>query len=47
MGSESMTHSAFDLMGYWLRGYEVERNNCFNKFELVGQKFPDKTTLAN
>ena len=25
-------------MGYWLRGYEGERNNCFSKFQLVGQK---------
>ena len=25
-------------MGYWLRGYEGERNNCFSKIELVGKK---------
>ena len=25
MGSESMAHSAFGLMGYWLRGHEDER----------------------
>ena len=25
-------------MGYWLRGYEGERNNCFSKIQLVGQK---------
>ena len=24
-------------MGYWLRGYEGERNNCFSKIQLVGQ----------
>ena len=25
-------------MGYWLRGYEGERNNCFIKIQLVAQK---------
>ena len=40
MGYESI---ALDLeaegqMGYWLRGYEGERNNCFSKIQLVGQK---------
>ena len=25
-------------MGYWLRGHEGERNNCFSKIELVGPK---------
>ena len=25
-------------MGYRLRGYEGERNNCFSKIQLVGQK---------
>ena len=24
--------------GLWLRGHEGERNNCFSKFQLVGQK---------
>ena len=38
MGSESIAHSAFGLVGYWLRGYEGERNNCFSKIQLVGQK---------
>ena len=33
-------------MGYWLRGHEDERNNCFSKIQLVGQKYRDKTTLA-
>ena len=33
-------------MGYWLRGHEGERNNCFSKIQLVGQKNGDKTTLA-
>ena len=30
-------------MGYWLRGHEGERNNCFGKIQLVGQKYRDKT----
>ena len=34
-------------MGYWLRGHEGERNNCFSKIQLVGQKYRDKTTLAS
>ena len=34
------------LMGYWLRGHEGERNNCFSKIQLVGQKYRDKTTLV-
>ena len=25
-------------MGYWLRAHEGERNNCFSKIQLVGQK---------
>ena len=34
-------------MGYWLRGYEGERNNCFSKIQQIGQKYRDKTTLAS
>ena len=34
-------------MGYWLRGHEGERNNCFSKIQLVGQKYRDKATLAS
>ena len=44
MGSESIAHEA---EGYWHRGYEGERNNCFSKNQLVGQKYRDKTTLAS
>ena len=53
MGSESfminiIAHSAFSLMGYWLRGHEGERDNyCFSKIQLVGQKYRDKTALAS
>ena len=38
MGSESIAHEAEGRMGYWLRGHEGERNNCFIKIQLVGQK---------
>ena len=46
MGSESIAHEAEGQMGYWLRGHEGERNNCFSNIQLVGQKYRDKTTLA-
>ena len=45
MGSESIAHEAEGQMGYWLRGHEGERNNCFSKIQLVGQKYRDKTTF--
>ena len=38
MGYGSIAHNAKGRMGYWLRGYEGERNNCFSKIQLVGQK---------
>ena len=38
MGYESKAHEAEGRMGYRLRGYEGERNNCFSKIQLVGQK---------
>ena len=38
MDFESIAHEAEVRMGYWLRGYEGERNNCFSKIQLVGQK---------
>ena len=38
MGYESIAHEAEGQMGHWLRGYEGERNNCFSKIQLVGQK---------
>ena len=41
MGSESIAHSVFGLMGYWLRGHEGERNNCFSKIQLTGQKYQE------
>ena len=46
MGSESLAHEAEGRMGYLLRGHEGERNICFSKIQLVGQKYRDKTTLA-
>ena len=39
MGSESIAHEAEGQMGYWLRGHEGERNNCFSKIQLVGKKY--------
>ena len=33
-------------MGYSLRGHEGERNNCFSKIQLVGQKYQDKATFS-
>ena len=39
MGSESIAYGAQRQMGYWLRGYKGERNNCFGKIQLVGQKY--------
>ena len=41
MGSESVAREAEGQTGYWLRGYEGERNNCFSKIELVGQKYTE------
>ena len=38
MGYEAIAHEAGGQMGYWLRGYEGERNNCFSKILLVGPK---------
>ena len=33
-------------MGYWLRGYEGERNTCFSKIHLVGQENIETNYLA-
>ena len=38
MGYESIAHEALGRMGYWFRGHEGDRNNCFSKIQLVGQK---------
>ena len=38
MGYESIADEAEGRMGYWLRGHEGERNNCFSKIQPVGQK---------
>ena len=46
MGSKSIAHEAESRMDYWLRGHEGERNNCFSKIQLVGQKYRDKTFKA-
>ena len=38
MGYESIAHEAEGRMGYLFRAHEGERNNCFSKIQLVGQK---------
>ena len=47
MGSESIAPEAEGRIGYWLRGHEGERNNCFSEIHLDGKKYRDKTTLAS
>ena len=47
MGSESVANEAEGRMSHWRRGHEGERKNWFRKIQLVGQKYRDKTTLAN
>ena len=34
-------------MGSELIAHEGERDNCFSKIQLVGQKYQDKTNLAS
>jgi len=46
MGYESIAHEAEGRMGYWLKGYEGETNNCFSKIQLVGQKNIDTKHLS-
>ena len=43
MSYESIAHEAEGQMGYWLRGHEGKRNNCFSKIQLVAQKNRKKT----
>ena len=47
MGSESITPEAEGRIGYCLGGHEGERNSCFSKVKVVGQKYRDETTLAS
>ena len=48
MGYESIDHEAEGRMGYLLRAHEGERNNCFSKIQLFGQKkYRDKTSFAS
>ena len=46
MGSESIAHEGERRMGYWLRGHEGEKNNCFSKIQLVYQKYRDKKNFS-
>ena len=47
MGSESLAEGRIGLTGYWLRGHEGERNNCFSKIQLVGKNIENKKILAS
>jgi len=38
MGSKAIAHEAEGWMSCWLRDHEGERNNCFRKIQLVGEK---------
>ena len=42
MGSESIANKGEGWMGYSLRGHEGQRNNCFSKIQLAGQKYREK-----
>ena len=46
MGSEPIAHETEDRMCYWLKGHKGERNNCFSKIQLVGQKHIATKTLS-
>ena len=46
MGSESIAYEAEGRIGYCLRGYEGERNNCFSKIQLVGDKDTETKHLS-
>ena len=45
MVSESIAHKVEGRMGYWLRGHEGERNNCFSEIQLVDQKISRQNIL--
>ena len=38
MGSEWKTQEAKGQMGFWFRVHKGERNYCFSRIQLVGQK---------
>ena len=38
MESELIAHEAEGRIGFWFRSYNDERNDCFSKIQLVGQK---------
>ena len=47
MGSESIAHEDEGRMGYCLRGHEGEKNNCFSKIQLVGQKYREQKNFSS
>ena len=46
MDSESIDHEAEGRIGYRLRGHKGERNNCFSKIQLVGQKIARQNNFS-
>ena len=46
MGSDSIAHEAESRMGYWLRGLEGERNDCFSKIQLVGNQISRQNSFS-
>ena len=47
MGSESIAHEAEVRMGYWRRGHEGERNNCFSKIQQLVKNIENKKILGS
>ena len=47
MGSESIANNAKGRMDYWIRGHSGERKNFSSKIQVIGKKYPDKTTEAS
>ena len=47
MGSESIAHEAEGRMGYWLRGHEGERNNCFSQIQQLVKNIENKKILGS
>ena len=45
VGSESIAHEAEGRMGYWLRGHEGERNNCFSKIQQLVKNIENTSGL--
>ena len=46
MDSASIALETEGRMGYWLKGHEGERNNCFSKIQLIGQKYREENNFS-